>query len=38
MQDARCNLNIQRCDFHGDWNYTISPRKSDSLMVIRDYW
>jgi len=21
-------INIQRDDFHGEWNYTISPRKS----------
>jgi hypothetical protein len=26
--DEMAALNITRSDFHGEWNYTISPRKS----------
>jgi hypothetical protein len=29
--DEMAAINIQRDDFHGEWNYTISPRKSSAL-------
>ncbi len=29
--DEMATINIQRNDFHGEWNYTISPRKSSLL-------
>ncbi len=30
--DEMATINIQRNDFHGEWNYTISPRKSSLLI------
>ena len=29
--DEMATINIQRDDFHGEWNYKISPRKSSAL-------
>jgi hypothetical protein len=26
--DELANVNITRCDFHGEWNYAIAPRAS----------
>jgi hypothetical protein len=26
--DELANVNITRCDFHGEWNYAIAPRTS----------
>lgn len=32
--DEMAAINIQRDDFHGEWNYTISPRKSSALTSL----
>jgi len=26
-------INITRADFHGDWNYSISPSKNHALIL-----
>ena len=29
-EDQMVSLNITPADFHGEWNYTIAPRKPES--------
>jgi hypothetical protein len=34
VSDAEmASINIARADFHGDWNYTISPRRNRVLIL-----